>query len=103
MRRYEYVLDLGVGLSSSPPADPSVRPLVREDAGLLAELMLDAYLDTIDYEGETLEDARREVGGTSPDRRCSTARGYASLMTIRSRRRSSASGVRAAARSSLTS
>jgi len=63
MRRYEYVLDFGVRLSSGPPADPSVRPPVREDADLLAELMLDAYLDTIDYEGETLEDARREVGG----------------------------------------
>ncbi len=30
---------------------------------MLAELMLDAYLDTIDYEGESLEDARVEVAG----------------------------------------
>jgi aspartate oxidase len=31
------------------------------DLDVLADLMLDAYLDTIDYEGETIVEAREEV------------------------------------------
>ena len=37
------------------------RPVTEEDRDGLAELMLDAYRGTIDYEGETLEDAIHEV------------------------------------------
>jgi GNAT superfamily N-acetyltransferase len=65
MRRHEYVYVLG-SRTEPPrpsPADLSLRHLVREDAGALAQLMLDAYLDTIDYEGETIEQARQEVAG----------------------------------------
>ncbi len=38
-----------------------VRVPLRDDRDLLASLMLDAYLGTIDYEGEDLDDAGGEV------------------------------------------
>ncbi len=38
-----------------------VRPVTATDTPALAGLMFDAYLDTIDYEGETLEDALTEI------------------------------------------
>jgi RimJ/RimL family protein N-acetyltransferase len=60
VQRYEYVL----ALSSIAPCaveDASIRQPLPTDAEALAELMLDAYLGTIDDEGETLEDARQEV------------------------------------------
>jgi RimJ/RimL family protein N-acetyltransferase len=60
-RRYEYVLDVSEPVAV-PPQDFAVRRPEPGDAELLAELMLDAYLDTIDYEGESLEEARAEVG-----------------------------------------
>ena len=62
MRRYEYVLDLA-GPPATPPEEVLVRHPEEDDAASLAALMLDAYLDTIDYEGESLEDARAEVAG----------------------------------------
>lgn len=37
------------------------RPVTQEDIADCALLMLEAYKGTIDYEGETLEDARREI------------------------------------------
>ncbi|HET7678448.1 MAG TPA: GNAT family N-acetyltransferase, partial [Candidatus Limnocylindrales bacterium] len=45
-----------------------LRHPTRADVQRLADLMLDAYRGTIDYEGEVIEDAVREVEGwmTSP-------------------------------------
>ncbi len=40
------------------------RTISQKDAELLGVLMLESYRDTIDYEGETLEDAVSEVGAT---------------------------------------
>ncbi len=37
------------------------RTIQKADASLLAELMIDAYRDTIDYDGETFDDALSEV------------------------------------------
>jgi GNAT superfamily N-acetyltransferase len=49
------------------PADPRPVPHVRrprsDDRGRLAELMLDAYVGTIDYDDETIVEARAEVDG----------------------------------------
>ncbi|MGH3079165.1 MAG: GNAT family N-acetyltransferase [Gaiellaceae bacterium] len=61
MRRHEYVRALD-DLVASAPDDPAVRHPTPDDAESLAELMLDAYLHTIDYEGETIVEAREEVG-----------------------------------------
>lgn len=57
-----YVLHLR-GEERGPLDDASVRHPVAEDAEALAGLMLDAYLGTIDYEGEGIEEARDEVAG----------------------------------------
>ena len=73
MRRHEYVLALDAPLPRAEP-DAVIRQPTPADAEALAELMLDAYLDTIDYEGESLEDARVEVArylGGSPLLECS--------------------------------
>ena len=42
-------------------ADSTWRNPSIADQQILAELMLDAYRDTIDYDGETMEDSIREV------------------------------------------
>ena len=62
--RFEYVFELK---NFSHPATPALlveaiwrNPSV-EDQPILAELMLDSYRDTIDYDGETIDDALREV------------------------------------------
>ena len=62
-QRFEYRLSLP---ASSKPAPPGSFPgLLRhptsQDEAALAALMLDAYRGTIDYDGETLEDALAEV------------------------------------------
>jgi RimJ/RimL family protein N-acetyltransferase len=63
-RRHEYLLDLSTFEWRSAPA-PDARLQLRaprvEDAGALAELMIESYRGTIDYDGETLNDALREV------------------------------------------
>ena len=41
--------------------------MTADDASQLASLMLDAYMDTIDYEGEDLDDAIAEVGSYFED------------------------------------
>ena len=45
------------------PKGFAVRPPTNEDRPELAELMMDAYVGTIDYHGETLEQAVEEVDG----------------------------------------
>jgi RimJ/RimL family protein N-acetyltransferase len=62
--RYEYFLDLSAfRVTTKVGFDPQimVRSVQASDASGLAELMLDAYRGTIDYEGETLEGAVAEV------------------------------------------
>lgn len=53
--RYEIALDPHEG--QSEPLGVSTRNLVASDRDALARLMLDAYMGTIDYEGETLTGA----------------------------------------------
>jgi hypothetical protein len=57
--RHEYVLALGV--REVPAEDPSVRSPEAADLEALARLMLAAYEGTIDYDGETIAEAREEV------------------------------------------
>jgi GNAT superfamily N-acetyltransferase len=60
--RHEYRVELNaIPPSLPPPAGSIVRVPSAEDADALADLMLDAYRGTIDYEDENLEDARSEV------------------------------------------
>ena len=63
--RHHYVLDLAdVGaFRLLRREDVTVRSPTRDDHGALAELMLDAYRGTIDYEGEGIEEAVAEVAG----------------------------------------
>ena len=60
--RHNYRLNLA---AYHPQQQPSpgldLRAPTGADAANLAVLMLDAYRDTIDYDGETLEQARQEV------------------------------------------
>lgn len=61
--RYEYKLDL-VDFSGPSPTQidgVTVRSVQHKDAEALAVLMIEAYRGTIDYDGETVEDARGEV------------------------------------------
>jgi RimJ/RimL family protein N-acetyltransferase len=62
--RHVYYLDLSaLEITSPPPTNEGVhiRPPRDSDKGALAELMIDAYRGTIDYDGETVEDAAAEV------------------------------------------
>ena len=60
--RFEYVLDGGSDLPTVDlPADVESREPTPSDREGLAELMLDAYRGTIDYDGETIDQARAEV------------------------------------------
>ncbi|MDX2344566.1 MAG: hypothetical protein QNL12_12915 [Acidimicrobiia bacterium] len=65
MTRHEYRLTKPQFLPSGRliPDDHRVRAATAEDHHELADLMMDAYLGTIDYEGETPEQAVEEVGG----------------------------------------
>ncbi|HXV72531.1 MAG TPA: GNAT family N-acetyltransferase [Acidimicrobiia bacterium] len=73
-RKLRYRLDLGGRTIAGPRDGWSVRSLSAEDVDRLAGLMLDAYVGTIDYDDETLEDAVEEVrqffasGNAVPDR-----------------------------------
>jgi hypothetical protein len=60
-KRLRMVLDLN---SAPGPTDIACRTVAPSDQEALAALMLDAYRGTVDYEGETLEDAFREIGHT---------------------------------------
>ena len=59
--KLRYEIDLSHLTSVDPPPNLRVRPISRDDLDGLASLMLDAYMGTIDYEGEDLEDAVQEV------------------------------------------
>ena len=52
-------------LTEQPEASPwSARPISQQDGPLLGKLMYDAYHGTIDDEGETPEEALKEIEGT---------------------------------------
>lgn len=68
--RHEYVLDCNTFSDTQGEVlDVEIRPPKDEDFGAVAELMLDAYRGTIDYDGEDLEDARSEVATYFDDSR----------------------------------
>lgn len=67
MSKIRYEIDLNRRPVDRPDIDERVRAITSEDAAQLASLMLDAYMDTIDYEGEDLEDAIAEVGSYFED------------------------------------
>ena len=57
-KRLRLVLDLD---SAPGPIDLACRTAAPPDREALAALMLDAYRGTIDYDGESLDDALREI------------------------------------------
>ena len=62
--RHQYRLELSTFSPtghSSPPDNLDIRSQLAEELDKLADLMLDAYRGTRDYDNETLEDARQEV------------------------------------------
>jgi RimJ/RimL family protein N-acetyltransferase len=58
--RYEVVLP-GPDLSTDAEEHLNFRTITPDDLAGLARLMLDAYVGTIDYDGEDLDDAVQEV------------------------------------------
>lgn len=63
-RRHEYSLNLSAFEQHSPStsiAHLELRPARPADSSMLSELMIEAYRGTIDYDGETIDDAIREV------------------------------------------
>ena len=63
--RFEYVFELknfSQPILSGPVVEADWRNPSPADHKILAELMLDSYRDTIDYDGETIADAMNEVG-----------------------------------------
>ncbi len=64
--RHNYLLTLPVSaaaLHTQHPPGGTLRNPTIEETEALAELMLDAYLKTIDYEGENTDDALEEING----------------------------------------
>ncbi len=60
--RHKYRIDLdGWAISSTALSKGVIRHATDADTEALAGLMLDAYVGTIDYEGENIEDARAEI------------------------------------------
>ena len=63
-KRYEYALqlpDFAPSKASRVDDELELRPVKIADAPAIADLMIDAYRGTIDYDDETLEDALAEV------------------------------------------
>lgn len=60
--KVRYEMDVVRGAGAPVPGDVTVRSVSVEDWPELADLMLDAYTGTIDYDGEDLDDAMAEVG-----------------------------------------
>lgn len=64
IKRHEYSLDLSqfdVSEASISVAGLELRPAQPLHKSALAELMIEAYRGTVDYDGENLDDAIREV------------------------------------------
>ena len=60
-RKLRYEIRLDGLLAVEPPDDVRIREIREGDVNSLAALMLDSYLGTIDYSGETMDDAVEEV------------------------------------------
>lgn len=73
--RYEVDLSNPVPALASP-VDLRVRTVAPADLADLATLMLSAYIGTIDYEGENLDDATAEVGSFFDDPESLLGRSY---------------------------
>ncbi|MGI9667330.1 MAG: GNAT family N-acetyltransferase [Acidimicrobiia bacterium] len=56
-QKVRYDIDLATYEGASDSADIESRTIVPSDREALAHLMLDAYVGTIDYEGETITEA----------------------------------------------
>jgi RimJ/RimL family protein N-acetyltransferase len=65
--KIKYMIDLTTAVAAVPAAGSATRSITAADQDDLARLMLDAYIGTIDYEGETLDDATGEVGSFYAD------------------------------------
>lgn len=59
--KLRYEIDLSSPIPTADGPTPSIRAVSPADLAGLARLMLDAYVGTIDYEGEDLDDAATEV------------------------------------------
>lgn len=62
--RFEYVFELknfSYPVAPGPLIEATWRNPSNTDQQILAELIIDSYRDTIDYDGETIEDAIHEV------------------------------------------
>lgn len=57
--KIRYEIDLTAQIATG--AGPELRSIRKDDTERLAGLMLDAYIGTIDYEGEGIEEATSEV------------------------------------------
>jgi uncharacterized protein (DUF952 family) len=64
--RHHYTINLNDWVDAEDDTI-QMRPPTHEDSEVLAELMLDAYRDTIDYDDETIVEAREEVQGFFAD------------------------------------
>jgi len=66
-RKFGYALDLSSrAFAAGTPSGETdggvlIRPVAADDAEALAELVLEGYLDTIDFEGEEIDEARSAV------------------------------------------
>jgi len=74
-RRFEYVFELknfGYPVAPDPLAEATWRNPSAADKQILAGLMLASYRGTIDYDGETIEDALKEVESyySGPSNQC---------------------------------
>lgn len=67
--KLRYEIDLSCPVEVDAVERLEVRSLSDDDLDALARLMLDAYVGTIDYEGETLDEAIDEVRGFLEDQR----------------------------------
>lgn len=60
--KIRYEMDVVRDADAAEPVEVVVRSVTVDDRSELADLMLDAYIGTIDYDGEDLDDAMSEIG-----------------------------------------
>lgn len=75
-QKLRYEIELSDLTPVAMPDHLQVRSISRDDLEDLARLMLDAYVGTIDYEGEGLEDAIEEVTSFLDDDQALLDRSY---------------------------
>jgi GNAT superfamily N-acetyltransferase len=59
--KHRYEIDPTASLASAGAGNVDLRSLTPDDRDALAQLMLDAYMGTIDYEGESIVEAREAI------------------------------------------